>query len=239
MTRPYLIALLLATAACSGHEDHREGSAPSTSQNWSALKDFTAIDATGPDDIVVTIGPQFSVTAHGDARLIDRLDIRTQGDRLVIGRKSDKGSFWGDQGDVTVRVTMPLVSAVSLTGSGDLDLDRAEGKSIDLSLTGSGDMAIRTVKVDGLTADLTGSGGISMAGAAKEARLAVTGSGDFAAEGLRADKAGVRVLGSGNVDFASDGPVDIDILGSGDVTVKGNAQCRVNSAGSGEAHCGR
>ncbi|MET0371204.1 MAG: head GIN domain-containing protein [Sphingobium sp.] len=230
---------LLALAACSRQgEGTPAGGGQPQRQDWSALKDFTAIDATGPDDVVVTTGSAWSVTAQGDAKIIDRLDIHLEGEKLSIGRRSGGGSFWGDSGDVTVRVTMPAVSAVDVTGSGDFTLDKAEGKTLDLALTGSGDMVIRSVKTQALTAEITGSGSISLAGAARESRFSVTGSGDIEADGLRSDKASVRILGSGNAGLASDGVVDINLMGSGDVTVKGKAKCNINRMGSGEAQCG-
>lgn len=247
MTRTFALltgaCILLTGTACSRATEEKAdggGGAATTQRDWASLKGFTAIEAAGPDDVVVTIGDTFAVTAQGDQRSIDQLDIRLEGDRLTIGRKRRSGGWgnWGDDDGATVRVTMPAIAAASLTGSGDFDLDRAEGKALGLALTGSGDMKVASVKTALLNADVTGSGSIALTGTAGEGRFSITGSGDIEAQGLRADKADARIMGSGNIGFASDGAVGIAIMGSGDVTVKGKAQCTTNVAGSGEAHCG-
>lgn len=231
--------LALTTAACSREAGHgsRE-SAPQSAQDWAALKGFTAIDATGPDNVVVTIGKDFAVRAEGDPKAIERLDIKVKGDTLEIGRKSD--GLWGggySGKGATVRVTMPAITAAELTGAGDFDLDRAEGDALDISLTGAGDVRIGTVKLTRLTVDITGAGSMKVAGAADEGKLSLTGAGDINGEGLTLGKADVSLLGAGDIDFASDGPVAISIMGPGDVTVKGKAQCKTTGVGPGEAHC--
>jgi hypothetical protein len=239
-----LSALLLAglsimTPACS--KESGGNAAPSgnqgaqAAQDWSALKDFSSIEAVGPDNVAVTIGNGFAVKAEGDPNAIEKLEIKVENGRLKIGRKSQ----WTGSSDrgATVRVTMPSIAAVTLTGSGDFDLDRAEGKALDLSLTGSGDMEIGAVRLGSLKADITGSGSIEIAGTADEGKLSLTGSGDIDGEKLKLGKADASLMGSGDIDFASDGAVAINIMGPGNVTVKGKAQCRTNGIGPGEARC--
>ncbi|MGC4252883.1 MAG: head GIN domain-containing protein [Sphingobium sp.] len=235
-----LSALLLAglcvmTPACSKESGGNAASGASAVQDWSALKDFTAIEAVGPDDVVVTIGNGFAVKAEGDPNAVEKLEITVDHGRLKVGRKSQ----WTGSGDkgATVRVTMPAIAAVTLTGSGDVDLDRAEGKALDLSLTGSGDMEIGAVKIGALKADVTGSGSLEIAGMADEGKLSLTGSGDIDGEKLKLGKAEASLLGSGDIDFASDGAVAITITGPGNVTVKGKAQCRTSGIGPGKARC--
>jgi len=234
-----LAGLSLMTTACSkeggGNAAPASGQSAHAAQNWSALKDFTAIDAVGPDDVVVIISDGFAVRAEGDPNAIEKLEIAVNDGRLKIGRKSQ----WTGSSDrgATVRVTMPAIAAVTLTGSGDFDLDRAEGQALDLSLTGSGDMEIGAVKLRKLKADITGSGSIEIAGTADEGKLSLTGSGDIDGETLKLGKADASLMGSGDMGFASDGPVAINIMGPGNVTVKGKAQCRTSGIGPGEARC--
>lgn len=251
MPRPLPFAILIAaglatsTAACSQDSDRAapadaQAAAAGSTGNWAQLKDFSAIEAIGPDDIVVTIGTGFSVKAEGSAEGIADLDMRVEGDRLVIARKSKGRGGWtgmGRNNQVTVRVTMPAIRSAELTGAGDFDLDRAEGDSFDLDLTGAGDARIGAVALKRLTTDITGAGSLRIAGTTDAATLSVTGAGDIDGEGLLAGTATVSLLGAGDIAFASDGKVAIDILGPGDVTVKGNAQCTIKSRGPGEARC--
>lgn len=234
-----IASLALIPAACSREDNGSGGSDASTPADpaaWAALKDFTKVEATGPDTVIITRGG-FSVTAQGDQKILDRLEIRRDGDTLEIGRKRRYGMNWSDDKGVTIRVSMPAIRAVEATGSGDIDVDRVDGGSFDANLTGSGNLKIASMVVPSLEAEITGSGDMSATGSADKVDLSVTGSGNFAGEGLKAGGGEVSVLGSGNASLSSDGVLDISILGSGDVTVKGKAQCKTSIMGSGEARC--
>jgi hypothetical protein len=237
MSRALLLAVSLAAAACSSPSNTASPSGP---VNTSGLRDFSRVESTGPDTVIISVGKDFAVKAEGSDRVLGILEIKVANGALQIGRKEGwKGMFGGVSGPgATVRVTMPAIEAVDLTGSGDVSVDRVEGRSLDLSLTGSGNLKVDAAKVATLNADLTGSGNVALAGTADSVNLSSTGSGDVEGKGLKAGRASVSVLGSGNVGFASDGPVDISIMGSGDVDVKGRAQCKVSAMGSGNANCG-
>lgn len=236
-----LTGMALSTTACSRTDESPAADAAARStQDWSTLRDFTEIDATGPDNVAVTIGTGFAVRADGDAKAVADLDIRVKDGKLVIGRKSKGDWTWGrkdgDKG-ATVHVTMPAIAAAALTGAGDFDLDKAQGDRLDLALTGAGDFRIGTAALKTLSADITGAGSIKIAGTADTAKLSITGVGDIDAEALKVGNAEIDVLGAGDIDIASDGRVAISIMGPGDVTVKGKAQCTTSGTGPGEARC--
>ncbi|QGP78666.1 head GIN domain-containing protein [Sphingobium sp. CAP-1] len=236
-----LAGLALSTSACSRtDETPAADSVAGAAQDWSALKDFDAIEATGPDNVAVTIGSAFAVRADGDATAVADLDIQVKGGKLVIGRKSKGDWSWGSKGSdkgATVHVTMPAIRAADLTGAGDFDLDRAQGDSLSLSLTGAGDFHIGAVTLKTLAIDITGAGSVKIAGAADSAKLSITGAGDIDAAALNVATADIAILGAGDIDIASDGQVAISIMGPGDVTVKGKAQCTTKGVGPGEARC--
>ena len=240
-----VVAALASVAGCSDQSDSKQagGSASrpaswaSDPKEWAGLSEFTGISATGPDNVVVTKGP-FAVRVEGDPKAIEQLEMGVSGDTLKIGRKRQMGVNWSDDKGATIHVALPSLAAASLTGSGNVTVDRAGGDGLDLSLTGSGDLSVAAVAVKQLKADITGSGGITLAGTADRGKISTTGSGDFEGEGLKFGAAEASVLGSGDIGFASDGAVDINIMGSGDVTVKGKAQCKKSVMGSGEVRCG-
>lgn len=224
--------LLLAAAACS-----EEAPSATRPADLATLRDFHEIEVTGPDQVIVAVGKDFSVRAEGDPKAIEKLKIKVDGGTLEIGRKNSSGMGWGSDKGATIRVTLPALDALSLTGSADVDVDRISAKTLDLDLTGSGDLRIGDVKVDALDAGLTGSGNMTVAGEAGQGDISITGSGDFDGQALKVGKGEASILGSGNIGFVSDGAIDISILGSGDVNVKGKAQCKTSNMGSGEVRC--
>ncbi|MFX7025260.1 DUF2807 domain-containing protein, partial [Acinetobacter baumannii] len=87
----------------------------------------------------VRVGPQFAVHAEGPAEVLDRLRIERDGDTLSIGRKSTMGFEWSTR-DATITVTMPAIHGASVTGSGDMAVERVTGDSFKGSATGSGNL---------------------------------------------------------------------------------------------------
>lgn len=238
-SRTALVGLALLAGACSS--DRGEASGTAIAIDYAALRDFTRVEAAGPDNVIVSVGKPFAVKVEGDARALKTLEIRVEKGTLVIGRKRDWHGWFGDDEDgkgVIVHVSMPAITGAALAGSGDLAIDSAKADSLSLGLAGSGDMRVGTVSAQRLKVEIGGSGALALSGTASDADIAIAGSGDVNAPGLRLGKGSVSIAGSGSATFASDGPVSVDLLGSGDVTVKGKAQCRVNAIGSGEARCG-
>lgn len=239
-SRIMLAGLALLAGACS--PDRGAVTGPAAATDYAALRDFSRIEAVGPDNVIVTVGKPFAVKVEGDARTLKTMEITVAEGSLVIGRKRDwQGWFGRDEDDskgVTVHVSMPAITGATLTGSGNLNIDSAKTDSLSLGLAGSGDMRIDAVSAQRLKVEIGGSGALALSGVASDADIAIAGTGDVNAPGLRLGKGSVSIAGSGSATFASDGPVSVDLVGSGDVTVKGKAQCRVNAIGSGEARCG-
>lgn len=211
-------------------------SSGSGGQRSFAADGFTRIELRGADDVDVRTGPSFAVRAEGDPAVLDKIEVRKDGDTLRIGRK---GQFnWSDGGGrARVFVVLPRLVGASIAGSGDMNVERADG-DFSGSIAGSGNL--RVARLSGGKADLSiaGSGNLSIAGTADALHSAIAGSGDVDAAGLRAATADISTAGSGSTRATVSGPAKISIIGSGDVTVRGGAQCTISKVGSGEADCG-
>lgn len=244
------LALGMTVTACNGTNrdgDSQQGESqsgtraaagPITTQTY-ALTGFTGVEVSGPDDVTIRQGNSFSISARGREDTINRLDIKLDGTRLVIGRKREGISFSSrDDEDLDIAITMPRLDLLRLTGSGSIDADAASGDAIEAVVTGSGDLKVAKLTGKNAEVKLSGSGDIEIGGGTVGAAdLAVTGSGDIDAEGLAATTLDVSVTGSGNVDAQATGKADISILGSGDVTIGGGAKCSTRQMGSGTATC--
>jgi len=211
---------------------------PITTQTYD-LKGFTGVEVAGPDDVTIRRGAGFSISARGRKETLDRLEIKLDGTKLVIGRKRDGFSFSNhDDDDLDIAITMPKLDTLRLTGSGSIVADAVDGDKVEAVVTGSGDLKV--AKLTGKRAEITvsGSGDIEIGGGTiGSGELSVTGSGDIDADGLVATTLEVSVTGSGNVDAQATGKADIRILGSGDVKLGGGANCSTRQMGSGTATC--
>ena len=86
------------------------------------VSDFDQLLLSGSTDVTVTTGSRASVVAVGADADIDRMDIRVEGNRLLIGTKRGSWSWTAREG-VKVRVTVPNLTAATISGSGDVTQD--------------------------------------------------------------------------------------------------------------------
>jgi hypothetical protein len=234
-------AALLATAA-------------SAAERRFANTGFTQVVVEAGDNVTIRKGG-FGVVATGETADLDRLDIRQDGTTLRIGRKKGNWSWRGK--DVLVAVSLPALSGVTVSGSGDVTADRAEADAVGLRISGSGNLAVQAVKarslatsisgsgdlsVNGIAADtvgaaISGSGDMTLAGACTSLDARLSGSGDVAAGSLACTNATLATSGSGDIGVKASGTVSARSSGSGDISVSGGARCTSRSSGSGVIRC--
>ena len=199
------------------------------------VADFTGVSLRGSDDVEVRTGA-FAVTAEGDSALLDRLEIRKDGNTLRIGRKDGDWNWGGDKG-AKIIVTLPALASADIAGSGDMTIDAAKG-DFSGSVAGSGNMTLASLAGGKADLSIAGSGDINVGGGtATELDVSIAGSGNIGAAGLKASSADISIAGSGNVRAQVSGAADISLVGSGDVELTGGAKCSVSKMGSGDARC--
>lgn len=234
-----LLSTVLIATACHAGGNAEETRRPTAQRDFQVAGPFDRIALAGSTDVVVAVGGAPSIRAEGDAEMLERLEIRVDGGQLHIGLRDGSGGWfsWGHHGGVTVHVTMPAIAAASITGSGDMRIDRVEGARFAGSVTGSGDMDVAALAVGEASFAVTGSGDIRAAGRSQRASATVVGSGDLRLGGFETANATVSVAGSGDIGIRATETAAVDVRGSGDVTVTGPARCTISKSGSGDVHC--
>lgn len=193
----------------------------------------TAVALLGPDQVIITEGSPFRVTAEGNGT--DKLRFSLRDGTLGVSRDT---SMWSEgSGDpAIVRVTMPAPRSLSLVGSGRMT-SAALADEAEVSVAGSGTLEVPQLASSKLEVSIAGSGDFVAGGRADALTLSIAGSGNARMERLKAGRADVKIMGSGDAAFASDGEVDASIMGSGNITVTGSARCKANKMGSGSVRC--
>ena len=234
-----LMIALLPLAACQSNWEKKgeavQASGTGASRSFAA-NGFTGVELRGPDDVDVKAGQNFAVTAEGDPKVLDKLDIRVVDGTLRVGRKDSKEQWFGNDHGARVHVVMPKLISAAVKGSGNLTAQRGEG-DFDGAIAGSGNLTVADLRANAAELSIAGSGDLSVAGTASKLSASIAGSGDIDAKRLTAASADVSIAGSGNVLGTVKGPASISIVGSGDAELGGGAKCSVNAVGSGEAHC--
>jgi hypothetical protein len=241
MRSALILASALLVGACNMAAEAQEGSGggPRAQRSFN-VAGFDAVSVAGPHDVIVTVGPQFSVRAEGDAETLDRLDIRVEGGNLKVGTKRDHWKIgWSrDRPKTIIYVSLPAIRGASIAGSGDMRVDRVRSDRFAASIAGSGDLQVGQLRAADTKFSIAGSGGITASGNAERANISIAGSGDVNLQGLEIRRAEVSIVGSGGVSARAMETADVSIMGSGDVVLTGPARCNVSKHGSGSVRCG-
>jgi hypothetical protein len=230
---------MLLLGACNLSADAREAETSGEQiRREFELTGFDRVALAGPHDVIVTVGGASSVRAEGDSKLIDRLEIKVEDGELRIGMKDEKNFRWNFNGKpLTIYVTAPSLAGAAVAGSGNLKVDRADGKSFAAAIGGSGDIELGAIKVEEASFAIGGSGNIKAAGTAQSSNVSIGGTGALELGKLETRRTKVSIAGSGSVNARATEAADINIVGSGDVVIAGGGKCTVSKMGSGEARC--
>lgn len=233
-----LAALIAGSAAVSGCNRH-ENLGPTVSRGF-PVGTFTQVEAAGPFDLNIHTGAAPSVQVHGNQSLIDNLQVDVANGTLRIRPRSEHNffSFGIHRGKADIDITVPTLTAATLAGSGDVNIDKVQGNSFEGKMAGSGDLSIGSANVGSLKLSVAGSGDAGVkSGKAQTADYGIAGAGDVDTSNMISQDLKVSIAGSGDVKAHATGTADVSIMGSGDVTVTGGAKCSVNKAGSGDVRC--
>ena len=202
---PATIAALVL-AGCTVGDD-----GPRTTQERDVAA-FTRIENHDSVDVRLRVGAPQHVQVRAGEKVID--DVRTEVRAGTLELTFDHDGFGGS--DVVADVSVPKLTGIEVTGSGDVEGDGVEADTFELVSDGSADIALAGT-VGRLAVVLDGSGDADLAHlTAREARVAVSGSGGA---DVRADeRLDVDVDGSGDVHYYGDPAVTQRVDGSGDLT---------------------
>lgn len=232
------LAASFTTSACS--RTHSEDPGPVVSRNYQ-VGNFTEVEVAGPFDVDIHTGANPGVSARGNQHLIDRLEVEVRGNKLVVHPKSEHRWFGGWHSTVgkgSISVTVPMIEAATLAGSGDLNVDNIRGDRFDGKIAGSGGLKLGTVEVGTLKLAIAGSGGATAGqGKARQAEYDIAGSGNVDTQTVQVEALKVSIAGAGDVKAHASRTADVSIMGSGDVNVIGGAKCTTHKMGAGNVNC--
>jgi hypothetical protein len=177
------------------------------------LPPFDKIELSGFGTVDVHPGSPQKVTVSGDDNVVPLVTTEVHGDTLVVGSKNASIST---KLPLVVGIRVPSVTASSLTGSGELNVDGVAGPAFDASLSGTGTLDVGG-RVDELSAEVSGVGSAALEHlVAKNVRVVVSGVGSahvYATHSLDAS-----VPGTGSVLYRGDPPqVTTHVTGLGSV----------------------
>ena len=221
-------AVAVALAGCAAPVS----SGPVRSEERTVAADVHEVVLATSGNLDVVIGDEPSLTVSAPAGLLPRLTSDSSGGVLTLGSRGGPVLF--GFGKVTYTLTLPLIDALELVGSGDATADFAGAADVDIRIDGSGDVRAVGIDADEVRVALSGSGDASLAGAARSGDFAIDGSGDINAANLELSSGDAQVSGSGDLRINAADRLDASVSGSGDIRYSGSPRLASDVSGSGE-----
>ena len=195
------------------------------------LSGFTAVKNNTSATVYIVRGASASATVTADENIHEALNVHIENGTLVISTRPGKNIFRYSR--FSLQVTLPVLSAVSVGGSGDFLIpDKFYGQSVALTIQGSGDIS-GAFDYDRIQAMIMGSGDIKIVGSSKWFNGTIAGSGGIFGDGMDADRAEVSINGSGSCTLRVSESLDAKIYGSGSIYYYGSPFISQTDAGSG------
>ncbi len=214
---------------------------------------FDQVELQGLGELEITQGETESLRVEAEDNLLPYLTTEVHGGRLEIGFQPDLPLYLRPTRPVRFYLTLKEVTALQVSGSGEiyaahlvadrlrlgvsgsgnLTLERLEVKTLTNVVSGSGDLRVAELQAETVQTTLSGSGTCNLAGATAEQSARVSGSGDYLAFDLQSQSAALQLSGSGNAQTWVAQNLEIMVSGSGDVEYYGAPRLRQQVAGSG------
>lgn len=207
---------------------------------------FDAISNIGSVDVDFTqsAGDETSVKVWGSDNLIEFVELKNINGTLTISLKYPRNTAVHGERRLKVIATSPKLKKVDITGSGDIRLRHGIiTENFTISVTGSGDVEIDDLKCKNATFSVNGSGDIEIRSLdAGNVNFSIKGSGDVECGQVRCKNIlTASVVGSGDIEINNieAATVKATTTGSGDIELRGktqNAEYTANGSGKISAH---
>lgn len=174
-----------------------------------SLADFSNVDISAGLSAKIAVGGAYSVRAEGAAEALDRLDIRVEGDTLVLARKHQMNWGWNkSNGKVTIYVTTPKLDGVEAS---------------------SGSSAATTgVNAENFRADVSSGASLSISGACGALQSQASSGASLSAGELKCKSVSADASSGANITAYASERVDAEASSGANVSVRGGAK-EVNS----------
>lgn len=220
-------------------------------QSRTVTNDVERVEMNGPFDLAIVRGDQSGLVLVGEERLLSKVVVQQDGPVLRI---NTKGMLVTMNQTVKLTLTIPKLTSVAQSGSGDSEIQGFSGPDINFELNGSGDLSftgqylhlaaqtkgsgnirLEVGNIDHIELISTGSGEITAIGKAKKLTAISTGAGNIDTQRLISVQAEAVSNGSGNIKIYASKNVNVTSTGSGDIEIYGNPMIKsVTNTGSGE-----
>jgi hypothetical protein len=195
-----------------GDHDHDKSDKRSVVASYD-FSGFDSIDVEGVFELDIRAGDSFSVRTEATPRQAERLEVRLDGDTLILSRDDEKRSNGRKKNNsaTLVVVTMPQLRDLDVAGVATGEVSAFQGGDVDVDVAGVGDLELN--------------------GTCGTLDIDVAGVGEVDARDLVCDTVVADMGGVGELAVHATRSVEADVGGIGEINVYGNPDIRDVSDG--------
>lgn len=181
--------------------------------------DFSEIIAEGPFDLEVRQGSDYSVTAEGSQRFVDNINIKKSGGKLTVGSHNNFRMF-GRAGRGTVKVTLPALNYLDLSGANHAVISGFDGDELSLEASGASEAELKS-SFEKLSIDASGASTLTLSGSGNEMNVSISGASRLKAFGYEATTCNIKVNGASKAEVNVSGELNAEANGASEILYKG------------------
>ncbi len=192
------------------------------------LTGFNAVDLSGIMNVRIQKGDEFAVDLGSDNKLRDRYDVYLDGGTLVVSYNDKraffwKNKFWGDGDEIKIKITMPSLEDLSVTGAGKVSFKGFDETEMEIDLTGAV-VAEGDVHADNINIDITGASFLDLKGNGTSMEANVTGASGLRAYGYEVENASVEAHGASTAKVNVTSTLEMESGMASSISHKGNPE---------------
>jgi len=200
---------------------------------------FTAVELRYFGQVVLHHGEPCSLEIEGDPDVVPKVRGEVRDEVLVL----EVGDTWLERltsglllvanRPLRFHVTLPRLTGVTVTGSGEVDGEGWTGEDLHVRISGQGEVRLPRLEYQTLEATVSGRGELRLSGTGQQAKVSISGSADVVAPELDVGTAEVRIAGQGNVELHVRERLEVRIAGFGAVRYHGDPKVKQTISGAG------
>jgi hypothetical protein len=227
-----IVALSLLAGCTFNMGDMITGSGQTTTKNYD-LSGFTKVNIGSAFQATVTQSEAYGVSVTVDDNLVQYLDVRMDGDTLVVGFKPNLRLGFRN---TTLKATITLPELVGFTGSGATRTQlRGFKTSKAASVEASGASQVRgdIATTGSMKVGASGASTVELSGSSAGLSVDASGASTVKLDNFTASDASVNASGASNITVNATGKVTGEASGASSVHYTGNpASVKVSTSGA-------
>ena len=195
------------------------------------LADFSTITLDFPAKVFIKKGASISIKINAQPEIFAALNKTVSNDEWLIDLINFNGGYEG----VTIEITMPIITGLHTTSTGDIIVeDKFDNVALlAVSVGSTGDIQFKG-SADQINLLIDGTGDVDLSGQTDFLNVRLNSTGDLSAFNLNSTVVALVSTSTGDAAIRVEKALTVTMTSTGDVKYKGHPQITSNISGTGD-----